>query len=292
LDDYFSNSAKEKKRWVLLLDEIDYLVTKSQTVVYKLFDWPTLPHCKLAIIAISNTMDLPERMIPRVASRLGLNRLNFLPYNRDQIREVLIQRLTDAGALHVFEETAIQLCAMRVAATSGDVRKALQVLRRAVEIRKGEKITSMDANNANQYLYSNLFVESISNASLLQKRALLALYLDLEGGVKEATTLRKMWSRFQALVDQQHVPADHFRRKTFKDFLIISKSLEDNSIITIKALTKQVVQEFNIELDEGVTTIDSKKSKKVSIDKDNDEDEDGALTVRFSSLHEHSINFF
>lgn len=54
------------------MDELDQLVTTKQDVVYNFFDWPTLVDSKLIVIAVANTMDLPERvMTGRVRSRLG-----------------------------------------------------------------------------------------------------------------------------------------------------------------------------------------------------------------------------
>ena len=51
--------------------QLDLLWTRKQTVMYNIFDWPTRPHAKLIVLAIANTMDLPERiMMNRVASRL------------------------------------------------------------------------------------------------------------------------------------------------------------------------------------------------------------------------------
>ena len=56
---------------MLLADELDLLWTRKQTVLYNLFDWPTRQQAKLVVLAVANTMDLPERiMINRVASRL------------------------------------------------------------------------------------------------------------------------------------------------------------------------------------------------------------------------------
>jgi len=47
------------------------LWTKKQSVIYNIFDWPTRRDARLVVVAIANTMDLPERMmISRVASRL------------------------------------------------------------------------------------------------------------------------------------------------------------------------------------------------------------------------------
>ncbi len=145
LDSFFSSQRKPTaggSEWVvMLLDEIDYLVTKSQTVCYKLFDWPSFANSRLIVIAISNTMDLPERLIPRVASRLGMARLNFLTYNAEQIWRVIMQRLEDADAVDLFDDSAIQLCSMKVAVSSGDLRKALHILRRAMELRAGDVVT-------------------------------------------------------------------------------------------------------------------------------------------------------
>jgi origin recognition complex subunit 1 len=47
---------------VLLIDELDALVTKKQTLLYNLFDWPCHSHSRLLVIAIANTMDLPEKL--------------------------------------------------------------------------------------------------------------------------------------------------------------------------------------------------------------------------------------
>ena len=56
------------------MDELDQLVTPKQDVVYNFFNWPTLVGSKLVVIAVANTMDLPERvMTGRVRSRLGMS---------------------------------------------------------------------------------------------------------------------------------------------------------------------------------------------------------------------------
>jgi origin recognition complex subunit 1 len=67
------------------VDELDHLVTRKQTVLYNLFDWPTRAHAKLVVLGVANTMDLPERMLPRVCSRLGLRRISFAPYRHEQV---------------------------------------------------------------------------------------------------------------------------------------------------------------------------------------------------------------
>lgn len=57
---------------MVLMDELDQLVTAKQDVIYNFFNWPTLVGSKLIVIAVANTHDLPERtMNGRVRSRLG-----------------------------------------------------------------------------------------------------------------------------------------------------------------------------------------------------------------------------
>ena len=48
---------------MVLMDELDLLVTRKQTVIYNFFDWPNRRHSRLVVVAVANTMDLPERML-------------------------------------------------------------------------------------------------------------------------------------------------------------------------------------------------------------------------------------
>lgn len=87
LDEFFKKKDKTK----LLTMEINKgpikswqevaLVTKKQTLLYNLFDWPCHQNSKLLVISIANTMDLPERMLVKINSRIGNNRLVYEPYN-------------------------------------------------------------------------------------------------------------------------------------------------------------------------------------------------------------------
>ena len=63
-----SNRTKEqakkisKKIRILLIDELDALVTSKQTLLYNIFEWPCHEQSNLFVISIANTMDLPERL--------------------------------------------------------------------------------------------------------------------------------------------------------------------------------------------------------------------------------------
>jgi origin recognition complex subunit 1 len=123
-------------RSVVLLDEIDQLVTRNQLVLYNLFDWPRRAHSKLIVIGIANTMDLPERLLPKVHSRLGLQRVSFAAYSSAQLEQIARQRLGPYATL--FDTAALQLVARKVAATTADARRALEVMRRALLLAERE----------------------------------------------------------------------------------------------------------------------------------------------------------
>ena len=83
-------------------------------MLYNLCEWPSRKGSRLAVIGIANTLDLPERLMPRIASRLGSRRVVFQPYKREQLQAIISQRLLDAGVAGAFEENAIKYAASKV----------------------------------------------------------------------------------------------------------------------------------------------------------------------------------
>ncbi|KAM8805664.1 origin recognition complex subunit 1 [Eudromia elegans] len=189
----FSTPGPKRKTTVLLVDELDLLWTRKQNVMYNLFDWPTQKHSKLIILAIANTMDLPERiMMNRVASRLGLTRMSFQPYTYKQLQQIISSRLSNMKA---FEEDAIQLVSRKVAALSGDARRCLDICRRATEICEfaSQKNTSgivrmVHITEAIDEMFSSPYINAIRSASLHEQIFLKAILAEFRrAGVEEAT---------------------------------------------------------------------------------------------------------
>jgi len=106
-------AVSERPVTVLMLDEIDYLVTKKETLVYNFFDWPLrATTARLVVIGISNTINLPEKLSTRVQSRIGGDRCHFRSYNVKDTITILKTRLGMLDANHghpVFEEDAIKV---------------------------------------------------------------------------------------------------------------------------------------------------------------------------------------
>jgi len=96
---------------------------------------------RLVVLAVANTMDLPERvMTGRVRSRLGMTRINFQPYTTPQLEKIVQARLLAAkeglpeGSQDVITPDGIKFAAMKVSSISGDARRVLDICRRTVEL--------------------------------------------------------------------------------------------------------------------------------------------------------------
>ncbi|CCE61720.1 hypothetical protein TPHA_0B00480 [Tetrapisispora phaffii CBS 4417] len=171
LEFYFNKVPKQKKRAVVvLLDELDALVTKAQDIMYNFFNWTTYSEAKLIVIAVANTMDLPERHLGnKVSSRIGFTRIMFTGYTHEELINIINSKLQGLNDTYFYVDStngnavlmnsadaengetlkmssnikkvklrmsndAIEITARKVASVSGDARRALKVCKRAAEI--------------------------------------------------------------------------------------------------------------------------------------------------------------
>jgi len=149
LEHYFNSPSPDRETCVLLVDELDQLVTRKQEVIYNFFNWPNQPHSRLIVIAVANKMDLPETELNgKIRSRLGSNRIQFKPYNHNQLMEILEMRLEELKDA-VFVKDAIQWVSKKISSLTGDVRKALDLCRSTLErVEKENEIRKENGEDA------------------------------------------------------------------------------------------------------------------------------------------------
>lgn len=163
----------------MLVDELDRLVTKKNEVIYNFFNWPNQPHSKLIVLAIANTMDLPERQLSRkIQSRLGPNRINFQPYGHEELKSILESRL-EGFSDSVIHPQAIEFAAKLVAKITGDARRALDICRRAIEQVEAQErpVLIADIRTLQKNLSTSGPVLWVKQAPLMQKVLLLGVTL-------------------------------------------------------------------------------------------------------------------
>ncbi|KFK23920.1 hypothetical protein AALP_AAs52427U000100, partial [Arabis alpina] len=170
-------------------------VTRNQSVLYNILDWPTKPNSKLIVLGIANTMDLPEKLLPRISSRMGIQRLCFGPYNYTQLQEIISTRL---NGINAFEKQAIEFASRKVAAISGDARRALEICRRAAEVAdyrlktnktaKNQLVIMADVEAAIQEMFQAPHIQVMKSVSKLSKIFLTAMVHELyKTGMAETT---------------------------------------------------------------------------------------------------------
>ncbi|KHN99911.1 cell division control protein Cdc6 [Metarhizium album ARSEF 1941] len=138
--------TKSSSVYLVVLDEIDHILTMGLDSLYRVFEWSLQKSSRLALIGIANALDLTDRFLPRLKSKnLKPDLLPFLPYTAAQVKNIITTRLRslmpDAGKegyVPFIHPAAIELCSRKVASQTGDLRKAFEICRRALDLIESE----------------------------------------------------------------------------------------------------------------------------------------------------------
>lgn len=139
--------AKDRTHLVVL-DEIDHLLDVDLEFLYTMFRWSLQKKSNLILIGIANALDFTDRFLPRLRSKgLKPQLLPFMPYTVAQIVSVLSAKLkitlpegnaATPDFVPFVHPAALQFAAKKVAAQTGDLRKAFSICIRAIDIVESE----------------------------------------------------------------------------------------------------------------------------------------------------------
>lgn len=132
------------KPLVIVIDEMDLLLHSQahQALLHRLFCLPKQlqNYAPVALIGIANSLDLTERFVPLLRSKgIPPSMLHFAPLQADQVCELLTSRLHMTPEL--VSKPALQLLSRKLTATSGDIRRALDACRQALELAESDQLT-------------------------------------------------------------------------------------------------------------------------------------------------------
>ena len=146
VDRISDNIRSGRKKVVLVLDEIDYLVKLfGDDILYSFTrSGEKLAPGFLAIVGISNDLKFKEGLDPRVLSSLSEEELVFPPYTVEELREILTERAKTAFRPGVTSAAAINLCAAMAGSEHGDARRAIDLLRIAGEVAERDGLKKID----------------------------------------------------------------------------------------------------------------------------------------------------
>ncbi|PLB36646.1 AAA family ATPase CDC6 [Aspergillus candidus] len=172
---FLPDESKQDDIFLVSLDEIDHLLTADAGVLQSLFEWSLHSKSKLILVGIANALDLTDRSLPQLkAKNLKPRLLAFLPYNASQIANVIINRLRsllsagetdDANFVPFIQPAAIQLCSKKVASQTGDLRKAFELVKRAIDLIEHETLQRLEKQNATSDAPSNSILVENNNLS-------------------------------------------------------------------------------------------------------------------------------
>ncbi|KAK8090049.1 cell division control protein 18 [Apiospora hydei] len=139
LQKLFVPRKKTSDVYLIVLDEIDHILTLDLESLYRVFEWSMGKNSRLMLVGIANALDLTDRFLPRLKSRnLKPELLPFLPYTALQIKTIITARLRslvpEGAPLPFIHPAAIELCSRKVSSQTGDLRKAFEICRRAIDL--------------------------------------------------------------------------------------------------------------------------------------------------------------
>ena len=131
LKDCLERLDSKGQQVLLILDEVDYLSSGNLKVIYSLFELGASLQVK--IIAIANALNLTDSLLPHLrATGLTPLVLRFAPYTPAEITSILASRVSCTGT-SIVEKSALDFIGRKVANATGDIRKALDILRQSIE---------------------------------------------------------------------------------------------------------------------------------------------------------------
>ena len=177
---------------LLIVDEFDKL--QSQ-VMYNLLEWARANKMhKLTVVGITTNdavLDTPSRITSRIK-----HTLRFHAYTKHQIIEIL----KDRG--QSFNEDAIDLCALKVSTTTGDIRVAFEICKRATDIciENGRRnVTFGHVSEAIRGMFQPLIDRFLPHTTLPQKIFIKALILESKKREPPVGEYDKVVRRYQSL---------------------------------------------------------------------------------------------
>ncbi|MGV8172356.1 MAG: Cdc6/Cdc18 family protein [Candidatus Woesearchaeota archaeon] len=182
---FYKTIEQEKQIVILILDEIDQLVKKiGDEVIYNLTRINTeFKNAQVSLLGISNDIMFADNLDPRAKSSLSEEELVFPSYNALQIQDILKKRSIEAIKEGILDEGVLAKCAAYAAREHGDARRALELLRVAVELaeRKGtQKITIKELDEAEDKIEKDRVLDIVTTQPKQFQLVLYAILLIYE----------------------------------------------------------------------------------------------------------------
>ena len=260
---------------LLIIDELDILINTSQNLLYNIFNWTTYDFSRLIVISISNTLDLPNRLLPKIQSRMGNNIIMFKPYNKEELRMIIQDRGID---LKLFSEDAIRLSCVKVAAINGDLRRVFHIFFKAKEInnmnnykkKNKELVSKYDILNAWDELFSSKISNIISSLHIFEKIIIATILSKIKEQNHTKINLGDLYDKKDIFIKKYNENSGNEYEITWEEYKKIIYNLMRIKLVNYGDVPKSNFIENNIVIkfyiDEFVMACESDKDFKPVLD--------------------------
>lgn len=274
----FNSSLDGCDMTILILDEMDNIVSKSQQPLFELFTsasnrFDGNQKSKLLLIGIANALNLTDRFLPRLrANCINPTLIQFLPYTADQIKSVITEKLMtlvphgkeNKSMPPLVHPAAIQFCAKKSAATTGDLRRAFDIMYASIDLFEQSQIQKVqlvelvkqDIENLPKVMITQV-VKVCSNSFnanfemklkplTIQQKLLLAFLFKFEEMVETETSRRKAGflkstnetslNAFFAYYTEKCKNHEHINSLKRSEFLEIITALDIQGLVLINTI--------------------------------------------------------
>lgn len=154
LYDRIVETASKKKDLVIAIDEVDQLGAELSKTLYDLVTIDRDLDTRSALIVIGYEPNTLETLDRRVRSRLAPKRINFSPYQREELIDILETKVKRAFRPETVGQEVIKRIADFVASKSGDCRMAQGILMRAGRLANSKKSQELHIDLVEEVLES------------------------------------------------------------------------------------------------------------------------------------------
>jgi len=239
---FLKELRKRKLRVFVIFDEIEYYIRSSRDTSI-IYDFTRLNEVfmgqdprVLGVVLISRELRWRDYLDPAERSSLGNLVLNFPPYKREEVEDILYYRIEEAfhrGA--VTDEVVDYVAEVTVSDANGDIRYALDILLYAgilAENEGAEKVTVEHVRKVLSQLNPYITTEELLLLSDKEKLILLALAYQLRKSGEPYTSFTELYDEYK---DVCEVYGHGYNIRSFENHL---QSLIDKGIIELKGVKR------------------------------------------------------
>ena len=247
--------AKYQGYLILFIDEVDNVRRdKDNFMTFLVRRLPQRIPAKLILVLVSNRLDWPDHLDPRVKSFLKLNELIFNPYDALDLQHILRIRIDKALYPDTIEPGVTEKISAIASREHGDARKAVALLSKSAYLaeKAGTQITMELVDQAADQLEQDKYLTMIRTAPLQLQATMAAVIQAFQCKKQKAIATGEAYNAYKSFCNRSG-----FHTLSGRAFSDLLTELDMYSFLRSRILSKGRygrTREIVLELPEDILT--------------------------------------